>query len=65
MEILCIQLYADLPAACQQRCCAGTAARDEGIEDQPPCNVKLRIKGASATTGFCVGCSLLPLYGYP
>jgi hypothetical protein len=63
MEILCIQFYADVPAACQHRCRAGTAAAANGSSTNSPGRVKLRIRGANASTGFCVGCSLLPLYG--
>src|SRR6202034_4801408 len=34
MDILCIELYADIPAACQDRCRAGAAAACEWIEHQ-------------------------------
>src|SRR6202034_3295181 len=34
MDILCSQFYADVPAACQDRCRAGTAAAREWIEHQ-------------------------------
>src|ERR1700734_3500776 len=34
MDILCIQFYADVPAACQNRCRAGAAAACEWIEHQ-------------------------------
>src|SRR5580658_10772343 len=34
MDILCIQFYADVPAACQDRCRSGTDAAREWIEHQ-------------------------------
>jgi hypothetical protein len=35
-----------------------------GSSTSSPSNVKLRISGARAAMGFCVGCSLLQLYGF-
>src|SRR5271170_4523289 len=34
MDIFCIQFYADVPAACEDRCRTGTAAAREWIEYQ-------------------------------